>query len=84
MGVEMQRPSMAKRRSKREPEDATTPCGIVDCEEDYKRKIATDNVRKAFDKDDYEAERGKVPLCKDHYKDYKKATEDERDLRWLG
>lgn len=73
---------MADRRSKRGGSEKT--CGIKDCDKTYKRTLAAGNVKKAFEKHEYEADSGKVPLCRKHYKKYKKATKEERELRWLG
>lgn len=73
---------MAKRRSKRRGSDKT--CGIEGCDGSYKRTIASTNVKKAFEEDEFESDSGKVPLCKEHYKEYKKATKEDRELRWMG
>lgn len=73
---------MAKRKSKRSGSEKI--CGIKGCEKKYKRTLAASNVKKAFEKHEYESDSGKVPLCRKHYKKYKKATKDERELRWLG
>lgn len=58
------------------------PCGIPGCTEISVRSLARVEVRRAFAS--VSGERGRVALCRAHYKEYKKATRSERELERLG
>lgn len=57
-------------------------CGIADCPEPAARSIARLELRRAFP--DLEEGSGRVPVCRVHYKAYKKATKSDRSLERLG
>jgi hypothetical protein len=57
------------------------PCAIPGCGGPSVRSLARSEVRKAFPKLSEEGRR--AALCKDHYKQWKKATKEERELERL-
>ena len=60
-------------------------CEIKTCNNEAARSIATKNVMKALPSLEVEDEKRKrTHICKDHYKEFKKATKEERDLWRLG
>jgi hypothetical protein len=62
------------------PEEAAA-CAIPGCGGPAIRSLARSEVRKAFPKLSEEGRR--APLCKAHYKEWKKATKEERELQRL-
>ena len=65
----------------REPE-ATETCSVPGCGADALRHLSFAEARKAFPS---LPERGRrAPLCRDHYKEWKKATKEARKLDRLG
>jgi len=60
------------------PPDEATPCAIPGCGGPSVRSLARSEVRKAFPKLSEEGRR--AALCKDHYKQWKKATKEARTL----
>jgi hypothetical protein len=58
-----------------------TPCAITGCSGASVRSLARSEVRKAFPALSEEGRR--APLCKEHYKQWKKATKKERTLERL-
>lgn len=62
------------------PEEAAA-CAIPGCGGPAVRSLARSEVRKAFPKLSEEGRR--APLCKAHYKEWKKATKEERELERL-
>jgi hypothetical protein len=64
------------------PTDSTSgepaPCAIPGCGAAAVRSLARSEVRKAFPKLSEEGRR--APLCKAHYKEWKKATKQARTL----
>ena len=58
--------------------DAPTPCAVPGCGGPAVRSLARTEVRKAFPQLSEEGRR--APLCKDHYKQWKKATKAARKL----
>ena len=60
------------------PEPDAAPCAIAGCARSSVRSLARSEVRKAFPKLSEEGRR--APLCKDHYKQWKKATKAARAL----
>jgi hypothetical protein len=63
------------------PDEAAKPCAIPGCGGAAVRSLARSEVRKAFPKLSEEGRR--APLCKDHYKQWKKATKEARALERL-
>ncbi len=62
-----------------EPSDeAVRPCAIPGCGGAPLRSLSRSEVRKVFPKLSEEGRR--APLCKDHYKQWKKATKEARAL----
>lgn len=64
---------MARRRS-----NSKRTCVVVGCDEAAARSLAYGKVKEALDAS-LEEER-RAYLCKDHYKEYKKATKVDRTL----
>jgi hypothetical protein len=62
------------------PEEVAA-CAIPGCGGPAVRSLARSEVRKAFPKLSEEGRR--APLCKTHYKEWKKATKEERELERL-
>lgn len=68
-----------KRKSKGE-EDPNL-CSVKGCNEPSKRSLSARAVTKALSDLKFKTkDPRKVRLCKEHYKDYKKATREERKL----
>jgi hypothetical protein len=63
-------------------EDEGEHCGIAGCEEPAARSIARSELRKAYP--ELEEGSGRLPVCRAHYKTYKKATKSDRALERLG
>ena len=63
------------------PPGDDTPCTIPGCSGTAVRSLARSEVRKAFPELSEEGRR--APLCKDHYKQWKKATKESRELERL-
>jgi hypothetical protein len=61
--------------------DESAPCAIPGCGGPAVRSLARSEVRKAFPKLSEEGRR--APLCKSHYKEWKKATKEARTLERL-
>jgi hypothetical protein len=61
--------------------EAATPCAIPGCGGASVRSLPRSEVRKAFPTLSEEGRR--APLCKEHYKQWKKATKEERTLERL-
>jgi len=65
--------------------DDTKICEIKECKNDAVRSIATKNLMSSLPKLRLEDEKRKrTHICKDHYKEFKKATKEERELKRLG
>ena len=62
--------------------ESEAACDIAGCPEGAVRSLARSEVRKAFP--DLPEEGRRAALCRAHYKQYKKATRDERTLDRLG
>ncbi|HLY77119.1 MAG TPA: hypothetical protein VKT21_04475, partial [Thermoplasmata archaeon] len=54
------------------------PCAVPGCGGGSVRSLARSEVRKAFPQLSEQGRR--APLCKDHYKQWKKATKEAREL----
>ncbi len=65
---------MAARRGK-----AQTTCTVLECTNESKRSLSRRKVEKALAELSLEEGR-RAYLCKEHYKQYKKATKDERTI----
>ncbi len=63
------------------PSGEDVPCTIPGCGELAVRSLARSEVRKAFPELSEEGRR--APLCKLHYKQWKKATRESRELERL-
>ncbi|MGI0054065.1 MAG: hypothetical protein ACRECR_07425 [Thermoplasmata archaeon] len=63
-----------KRRGGAAPE----PCGIAGCGSESMRSLARTEVRRAYP--DVTGDRGRIELCRAHYKEFKKATRTAREL----
>lgn len=59
-------------------------CDVMNCNNSVKRSLPTKKVSKALPDLKFKAERRRVHLCKEHYKEFKKATKKERMLETLG
>jgi hypothetical protein len=70
--------SPARHSAEESPEDH---CEVPECQEPSVRHLARSQVRKAFPTLAEEGRR--VPLCRAHYKEYKKATKEERTFQRL-
>jgi len=64
------------------PEEMGETCDVAGCNEPAHRAVSAKNVAKAGL--NVKKERGKAHLCKEHYKEYKKATKKDRELERLG
>jgi len=67
------------------PEKEKQLCEIKGCDNEAVRSIPVKNLLKALP--DVKVEDGKkkrVHICKEHYKQFKKATKEERELQRLG
>ncbi len=70
---------MVERKSKRSRKKR---CDVVDCNKPKKRSLGIKKVKDAGLKIDPSSKRAR--LCKEHYKEYKKATKTKRELKRLG
>lgn len=57
-------------------------CGLPECTEPAARSLARLELRKAFP--DLPEGSGRLPVCRAHYKAYKKATKSDRTLERIG
>ncbi len=73
-------PCEIMRRSRSKP--GQDKCGISGCDEPGERSMPTKKVKDALGKK-MESDGKRVQLCKNHYKEYKKATKEERKLEAL-
>jgi hypothetical protein len=55
-------------------------CGVVGCGKEAKRSLSTKKVKEALPELKLIAETRRVHLCKDHYKQFRKKTKQEREL----
>jgi hypothetical protein len=58
-------------------------CNVLDCNEEIKRSMSFKKVSEALPKLKFDSSGKKVHLCKVHYKEYKKATKDQRKMETL-
>ena len=62
--------------------EETEPCAVPGCGADSVRHLALAEARKAFSNLPEKGRR--APLCRDHYREWKKATKGARKLDRLG
>jgi hypothetical protein len=61
---------------------AAESCSVPECQGEVVRHLAVAEARRAFEQI---PEKGRsAPLCKPHYKEWKKATKKDRTLERLG
>ena len=58
-------------------------CDITDCDLEAKRAVSTKKVKDALPKLKFDKSGKRIHLCKDHYKEFKKATKSDRKLERL-
>lgn len=63
--------------------DEAGPCEISGCDKDTARSLSRKKVDKALSHG-LEGSGKRVKLCKDHYKEFKKKTKEEKKLESLG
>jgi hypothetical protein len=68
--------------SPRREQEAET-CSITGCGEEAARSVPANKVKGALPDVSIERERGRVRICKKHYRQYKKATKDDREFQRL-
>lgn len=69
--------------SPRREKEAET-CEISGCDEEAVRSIPSGKLKSALPDVSIEKERGRMRICKKHYREYKKATKEDRELHRLG
>ena len=69
------------RKSKAESDE--THCDITGCKLEVKRSLSFKKVQSALPNMKFGNVGKKVHLCKDHYKEYKRATKDKRKIETL-
>jgi len=62
------------------PMPADEVCGVVGCGKEAKRSLSTTKVKEALPELKLIGEPRRVHLCKDHYKQFRKKTKQEREL----
>ena len=73
---------MVEFRRKKVDADDPSLCSVKDCREPMKRSMSGRAVMKALPDLRYKTkDPRRVRLCKEHYKEYKKATKEERKLQ---
>ena len=73
------------RRKKKDEKDDPNLCSVKGCQGPVKRSMSAKGVVKALPDLQWKTkDPRKVRLCKEHYKDYKKATKEERKLERMG
>lgn len=56
-------------------------CEVTDCHNDSFKTVPADLAKKVFT---FDEKKTKVHLCKEHYKEYKKGTKQERTINRMG
>ena len=60
-------------------------CSVMGCDKETKRSLSAKKVKSALSKKEWKPDvRKRAGLCKDHYKEFKKATKEERLTDRLG
>ena len=76
---------MVEFRRKKDERDDPDKCSVKGCEEPVKRSLSAKAVQKALPDIQLKVKKPrKVRLCKEHYKDFKRATKEERKLERMG
>ncbi len=60
------------------PEASVEVCSVPGCGAEAERNLARTEARKAFPQ--LSDKGGRAPLCRDHYKEWKKSTKEARKL----
>lgn len=60
------------------------PCGVSGCGNDAVHSVALDKAKAALSGKTLEADFRRVHLCREHYRDFRKATKKDRELERLG
>ncbi|MCJ2563838.1 MAG: hypothetical protein LN417_07090 [Candidatus Thermoplasmatota archaeon] len=68
--------------SPRREKEAET-CEISGCDEEAVRSIPSGKLKSALPDMSIDKERGRMRICKKHYREYKKATKEDRELHRL-
>jgi len=68
---------------KSKSENDKIQCNVINCTKLSKRSLSFKRVEEALPKIKFEKVRKKVHLCKEHYKEYKKATKEKRKIETL-
>jgi hypothetical protein len=63
---------------------ARDECAVASCGKAAERHFARAKVEAALEGERLRATRGSAGLCRDHYRTFKKATKEERDLARQG
>jgi hypothetical protein len=72
---------LVKFKRKKDEKDDPDLCSVKGCPNPVKRKLSGNSVRKALPDMKFKTkDPRKVRLCREHYKDFKKATKEERKL----
>jgi hypothetical protein len=66
----------------KQSDDPMKTCDVEGCDNPAERSISAKKIEKVGL--DIEESRGNVHLCKEHYKEYKKASKADRKLEALG
>lgn len=70
------------RKSKKE--DIAGPCDVSGCSKEVHRSLPRKKVDKALSGHSLKGDGRRAKICKDHYRDFKKATKKDRKLESLG
>ena len=68
------------RRRIASPMAAGEICGVQGCGKEARRSLSTKKVKEALPALKLGAESRRVHLCKDHYRQFRKATKQEREV----
>jgi hypothetical protein len=63
---------------------AKDECAVVGCGEPAARHFARGKVEAALSDEKIRASRGSVGLCRNHYRAFKKATKEDREIERAG
>ena len=58
-------------------------CNVVNCTAEVKRSISMKKVQNALPNMKFKKDTKKVHLCREHYKEFKKATKADRKIETL-
>lgn len=59
-------------------------CGVSGCGQKAARSLSTKKVKDALPTLSLSSDARRTHLCKDHYRQFRKATKEERELERLG